>query len=116
MNDENKTPLSNQCDILAELWIQYKDDENFADFIQYNDLGLPLAYALSNGIIEASERAKAFVEETFSTLMWALTGEDVAVTDPEDGSDYFNKPEPWLSQEFTTLEDVFLFFGTDVPN
>ena len=112
MSNESKTPLSSKCDILADLWIQYKGDENFADFMQYNDLGLPLAYAISNDIIKASERATLFVEETFATLMYALAddSEDNITWTDDDGND---EPEAWMAQEFETLEDVFLFFGTD---
>jgi len=116
MSNVDKTPLSNKCDILAELWLNYKNESEFKDFLEYNDLGLPLAFAMSQGIVESSNQAKLFVEETFANLMWSLTGENVSVTDPEDGSDYHNQPEPWLSQEFDTLDDVFLYFGVDAPN
>ena len=113
MSNVDKTPLSNKCDILAELWIQYKGDEEFADFMQYNDLGLPLAYAISNDIIKPSERATLFVEETFATLMWALS--DQTVIEPEDDEDGKGYAEEWMAQEFETLEDVFLYFGTATP-
>ena len=110
MSNVDKTPLSNKCDILAEFWIQYQDVEEFAEFVQYNDLGLPIAYAVSNGIIEASERATLFIEETFATLMWALSGQ----TDMDSEYDEIVKgdSEAWMAQEFETIEDVFMFFGT----
>ena len=76
MSDENKTPLSNRTDILAELWIQYKDDPEFVDFISYNDLGLPLAYAVSHGIVEMNDQVTLFVNETFDLLLSGLNIED----------------------------------------
>lgn len=66
------TDFRTKAEILSELWMDYRDDEEFQDFIEYSDLGLPLAYAISNGIVEASPMAERFVEETFSLLLSAL--------------------------------------------
>jgi hypothetical protein len=66
------TTFSNKAQILADLWTDYRDDEDFQDFIVYNDLGLPLAYALANGIIEESSLVENFIDETFSLLLLGL--------------------------------------------
>jgi len=79
-----KTTYETQCDILGELWIQYKNDEEFDDFIQYNDLGLPLAYAISGGIIQSTPIAENFVEETFELLLSGLELEDEGFDSLED--------------------------------
>jgi hypothetical protein len=71
-----KTKFKNKCQILAEIWLDYRDDAEFTDFIEYNDLGLPLAYAISTGIVEKSDKAKAFVEETFELLLAGLDIEE----------------------------------------
>ena len=76
MSEQTNTPLSNKADILSELWVQYKTDPDFADFIQYNDLGLPLAYAVSHGIIEMNNQVSMFIEETFDVLLTALDIEE----------------------------------------
>lgn len=52
--------------------MNYRDDEEFLDFIEYNDLGLPLAYALSNGIVDMSPMAESFINETWDLLLGAL--------------------------------------------
>ena len=70
------TPFRTKAEILGDLWLEYRDDEEFTDFVDYNDLGLPLAYAISNGIIETSPMAEQFVEETFRLLLGALKIED----------------------------------------
>jgi hypothetical protein len=70
------TTFSNKAIILADLWLNYRDDEEFVDFVDYNDLGLPLSYAIANGIIEASPMATNFVEETFDLLLAGLAVED----------------------------------------
>ena len=67
-----ETTFSDKCQILADLWLNYRDDEEFQDYIQYNDLGLPLAYAISNEIVEETPLARGFVEEAFSLLLSGL--------------------------------------------
>ena len=66
------TTFFNKANILADLWTDYRDDEDFQDFIVYNDLGLPLAYALANNIIEENELVENFINETFSLLLLGL--------------------------------------------
>lgn len=84
MSNENNTPLSDRCDILAELWMQYKHNPEFLDFISYNDLGLPLAYAVSHGIVEINDQLEMFINETWSLLLDALSIEDTGFETLED--------------------------------
>ena len=72
MSDTTNTPLSDRADILAELWVQYKSDPDFADFVSYNDLGLPLAYCVSHEIVEMNNQVGMFIDETFDVLLTAL--------------------------------------------
>jgi hypothetical protein len=52
--------------------MNYRDDEEFLDFIEYNDLGLPLSYAFSNSIVEKTEMLETLINETFDLLLSAL--------------------------------------------
>lgn len=70
------TSYTDKTNILADLWMNYRDDEEFQDFVEYNDLGLPLAYAIANGIVETNAIAEKFVEETFDLLLSGLGIED----------------------------------------
>lgn len=70
------TDFSAKASILADLWMDYRDDENFKQFIEYNDLGLPIAYAIDNGIVDASPMAENFVHESFRLLLAAIGLED----------------------------------------
>jgi hypothetical protein len=72
MTDSATTPFSNKCDILAELWTEYKNDSQFQDFFDYNDLGLPLAYAISTQVISSTKLAENFVGETFDLFLDVL--------------------------------------------
>jgi hypothetical protein len=76
MSEITTTPFSSKCSILGELWLSYRSEEDFEDFLEYNDLGLPIAYAIANEIVKSTDLAKAFVEETFDLLLVALGLED----------------------------------------
>jgi hypothetical protein len=67
--------------------MNYRHDQNFEQFISYNDLGLPLAYILSSGIANATEASERFVGETFNLLLSSLEVDDTG---------------------FETLDDIFL--------
>lgn len=67
MND-----FSSKCEILGDLWIEYRNDENFEDFIEYNDIGLPLAYAFSSGLAKAEPQGELYVNETWDLFVEAL--------------------------------------------
>lgn len=66
------TSFENKCIILADFWMAFKSDSNFTEFYEYNDLGLPLAYAIDNGIVKATDMSNKFIEETFEMLLIAL--------------------------------------------
>ena len=70
------TPFLTKCEILSDLWLNYKADDEFKDFIVYNDLGLPLAYSIAEGIVEATPIATNFINETFELLVAGLAIED----------------------------------------
>lgn len=86
----DKTPFKNRVAILAQLWVDFRADPNFEDFFEYNDLGLPLAYALDNDIVVANERTHAFIDETFELL---LAGLEVDDTGFEELTDVLDKAE-----------------------
>lgn len=83
----NETTIDNKCNILAELWMDYRDDVNFDDFINYADLGLPLAYAISNEIVKLTPQAEKFITEAFDLLVASMGLEDTG---------------------FETLDDIFM--------
>lgn len=71
-----QTNLATQCDILAKVWLENRTDDRFDDFIEYNDLGLPLAYFISNGIVSMTPQAQDIIQETFDSLLTTLEVED----------------------------------------
>ena len=72
MTDSTSPTFSNKCEILADLWYNYRSDEQFEDFIEYNDIGLPLAYLITESICKPSELATKYIDETYALLVEAL--------------------------------------------
>jgi hypothetical protein len=64
--------LENKITILAELWMNYRDDEDLQDFIEYNDLGLPMAYLLMNELVLPTDKSELYINETYDLLVGAL--------------------------------------------
>jgi hypothetical protein len=81
------TNFSNKASILADLWINFRADEQFTDFVEYNDIGLPLAYFVHTDLVKPNDQAIMYIEETFNLLCAAL------------GID--------LEQDYETLNEMF---------
>ena len=69
--------FSNKTTILAELWMNYRDDDQLKDFIEYNDLGLPMAYLLMNELVLPTKQSEVYVNETYELLISSLGAEDI---------------------------------------
>ena len=70
------TPFSKRCEILSELWMNYRDNETFDDFIEYNDLGLPMAHLIAENLVEPTRQGEIYIDETFDLLLETLRIED----------------------------------------
>ena len=64
--------MQNKITILAELWMNYRDDEELEDFVEYNDIGLPLAYLLMNEIVLPSDQSAIYINETYDLFIGSL--------------------------------------------
>jgi hypothetical protein len=74
------TEISNQIIILAELYANYREDKGFQEFVEFNDLGLPLAYLSSEGLAMPSEDGLRYIAETFELFLGSLDIEDTGFT------------------------------------
>ncbi len=86
------TTYKNKCDILGQLWQDYRDETDFEDFVQYNDLGLPLAYLISQDIVKSSPQAEIYVNETFELFLMALEAD--------------------MDEDYESLEDLLVRYGS----
>lgn len=76
VNMTGTTSLQHQCDILADVWMKYRAEGKLEDFISYNDLGLPLAWATAEGLAQLTDTGIVTIEETFAMFLKILDVED----------------------------------------
>lgn len=76
MSENQGTTFENKCAILSDLWMGYRVDKKFEDFVEYNDIGLPLAFLVDEELVKPAPQAKAMIDETFDLLIAALGVED----------------------------------------
>ena len=68
-----ETPFSNKTRTLAQMWVNFREDSDFSDFIKFNDIALPLAYFYETGMVtEVTERGIEFIDQTWNLLISAL--------------------------------------------
>ncbi len=80
-----ETPFETRVDILAELWLTYRDEPELLDFVQYNDLGLPAAYLINEELVGSpNTRLKAMIDESFDLLIATLKIADTGFSTMDD--------------------------------
>lgn len=95
MSEQATTPFSNITAILAELWMDYRDQEGFAELFTYGDLGFPLAYSIYEKIVEPSPLAEEYITELWNLFLSELevedTGQFEVLADVFDSAPYPDK-------------------------
>ena len=66
------TDFSKQVEILGEFYINYREDSELKDFLEFNDIGLPLAYLSSEGLCDISDDGKKYVAESWEMFLLAM--------------------------------------------
>lgn len=64
--------FADRCGILGQFWYEFRDDEDVKAFIEYNDIGLPLAWFISTGVVTPLPTAEDYVNETFTMFLNAM--------------------------------------------
>jgi hypothetical protein len=94
------TTFDSKALILGQVWMQHKTDDEMADFFEYNDIGIPLAFAYAEGIVNHTPTLEKYVNETFDLLLEALSLVDSGFDDLQDlwdcleALDEHNNPNP----------------------
>ena len=70
------TDFTKVCEILGSLYANYTEDEDLKDFIEFNDLGLPLAYFVSEGLAEVSDDGARYITETWQLFLASMDIQD----------------------------------------
>jgi membrane protease subunit (stomatin/prohibitin family) len=82
--------------------MNYRREEEFIEFVDYNDIGLPLAYAFANDIAIQTEIGERYINETYELL-----AEAVGVSEKEE----FDSFESMLAQ--STNRDAWVDVDND---
>ncbi len=83
--------FSKKVFILSEFWLNYRDQEGFEDFVEYNDIGLPLSFMIAEDIVNSTPVAEAYITECWDLLCAALKIDS--------------------KQSYDSLEDMFMESG-----
>jgi hypothetical protein len=86
-----KTTFDNKALILGQLWINYKMEDEWVDFVEYNDLGLPLAFAFAEGIINDTPSLQQYINETWDLLLEGMELDDTGFEDFQELVDKQNE-------------------------
>ena len=90
-SESTNIPYSKKCLILSDFWLNYKDEEDFDDFVAYNDIGLPLAFMIAEDIVVSNPVAEVYVNEAWELLCSALNVDS--------------------KKDYDSLEDMFIDAG-----
>ena len=71
------TNIDIQINILSNFYLNYKGDSSVREFIEFNDIGLPLAFLTAEGLCQPSELALVYIQETFDILLATLGVTDI---------------------------------------
>jgi hypothetical protein len=69
MSDSTRTPFSIRCEVLGELWTEFRDVEEFQKLFHYGDLAFPMAAASANGWATILPEGERFVDDVFEMLL-----------------------------------------------
>ena len=75
------TDFSKIIEISGEFYFTYRDDKELKEFIEFNDLGLPLAYLASEELCTVTEEGADYIKQSWVLLMAALGIEDIGFED-----------------------------------
>jgi hypothetical protein len=78
------TTFSNKVKILSQFWEQYRFNDEYSDFVEYNDLGLPLAHLNEQGLAVITTEGENYIAETFEYLLARFDCDDNDFTELEE--------------------------------
>jgi hypothetical protein len=56
--------------------MKYGQEEELSDYMEYNDLGLALAFSIHEDIVKSTNVAEAYINESFELLLESMSIED----------------------------------------
>lgn len=86
-----------KAEIIFEFINDYRDDEAFQDFFNYNDLGVPMAVMIVNDLVILNEGGVDVINETWESLCENLNDADPEY-DYESLNELIEKAVPFEDQ------------------
>ena len=72
------TDFSKKVEILGQFYSNYRDQkDDLSEFIDFNDIGLPLAYLSAEGLCEISDDGAKYVAETWDLFIATIGIPDI---------------------------------------
>jgi hypothetical protein len=87
------TTFESKALILGQVWMEHKTDDEMSDFFAYNDLGIPLAFAFAEGIVNHTPTLEQYINESFDLFLEALNIEDKGFGDLTEVWDFLEELE-----------------------
>lgn len=90
---EGCTPFMTRCEILGEVYTNFKTDERFSSLVEQADIGYPAAYMISSLMVEPNARLAGFIDEAWNDFLaslgeadedWASLSEVLGYDDEDD--------------------------------
>jgi hypothetical protein len=74
--------IADKAGVLGQLWIDFREDEDFSEFMNYNDMGLPMSYMLASGLIkELTPLGEQYINESFDMFINLIEVTENEITD-----------------------------------
>jgi len=70
------TPFDTQCEILSDLWLNYRDEESVIPLFEYFDMGFPMAFAHNQSIAKLEPVAMAMVTACWKGVLESFDHEE----------------------------------------
>lgn len=67
--------FSTQCEILSELWLDHRDEDEFEDFLKTNHLAVALAHMVAQGLAKVEERGEIYISEAWGQFLEDLNAD-----------------------------------------
>ena len=79
--------FADRCGILGQFWYEFRDDQTVKPFMEYNDVGMPLAWFIATGVVTPLPMAEEYINETFAMFLNAMEVEESDVVDVDNLDD-----------------------------
>ena len=79
--------FADRCGILGQFWYEFRDDQTVKPFMEYNDVGMPLAWFIATGVVTPLPMAEEYINETLAMFLQAMEVEEADVVDVDNLDD-----------------------------